>query len=499
MALINWYRQGQKRMLLQRVLSHSLAATLRIYPRFGSPLFFEHPVTNPFGHEERFLIEVDDSELRIVSNFEEWLLLREQCASSIGELGPKPIEPELFDHDGKGNILVALLPHETLHIPFVFLSMKPYRQHGAVNPNRGNSRSNVALRAESKEESKESMQFDNHDEEPSRQVEVKIISCTHGHVCAVLKIGVFPRPFVVNRVFRFFEPENTIMKRRVELRQSLKPMHLGGFTNTASKYVHCVEHNFDGEAKVMIEWADSGAGNLELLLRYRCGSFPDAGDFYLIIYNDPYQCSLYEIWHVVVQSRQSIFLHSSVGGSSTIDLVVRGDRFTRRAKAYSSQSLDRVEFSPDNIFQLIPGAYNKVALRYHPKQTGMRRVQLNLVDVDSRELISAWLLTVSTTSPPVMRRYDVEVPEGTDVHKKILFKNPWNVPRKFFLTSSDENVMKPRVEVLDVAPHGNSYLRLWFSKKRDEILIGGSQEVYLFLNNDEGQNEESFLFQVKYL
>ena len=136
MALINWYRQSQKHMLIQRVLSHSLAARERIYPRlatlssaffsylvhyhhlfpiflaillyylllsdvyldeftavfyiywitnvliyyrFGKTLFFEHPITNPYSHEERFLIEFDDTELRLVTNLEEWMQLRQCC------------------------------------------------------------------------------------------------------------------------------------------------------------------------------------------------------------------------------------------------------------------------------------------------------------------------------------------------------------------------------------------------------------------------------------
>ena len=79
LALIDWYRQGQKRMLLQRVLSHSLATSVNIYPRFGKTLFFEYPLTNPFGHEERFLIEIGDTELRIVTSFDEWTHLRNTC------------------------------------------------------------------------------------------------------------------------------------------------------------------------------------------------------------------------------------------------------------------------------------------------------------------------------------------------------------------------------------------------------------------------------------
>jgi hypothetical protein len=89
---------------------------------------------------------------------------------------------------------------------------------------------------------------------------------------------------------------------------------------------------------------------------------------------------------------------------------------------------------------------------------------------------------------------------GEDVHKKILFKNPWNVARRFLMSSSDEELMKPRVEHLEVAAHGNSYLRLWFNgSAKSSSGRGTLQDVYLFLNNDEGQNEECFLFRVKFV
>ena len=59
MALINWYRQSQKKNMLQRVLSKSLVSTVDIHPRFGKTVFFEQPFTNPYGHEERFVIELN--------------------------------------------------------------------------------------------------------------------------------------------------------------------------------------------------------------------------------------------------------------------------------------------------------------------------------------------------------------------------------------------------------------------------------------------------------
>jgi hypothetical protein len=52
-----------------------------------------------------------------------------------------------------------------------------------------------------------------------------------------------------------------------------------------------------------------------------------------------------------------------------------------------------------------------------------------------------------------------------------------------------------RVPVLEVSPYGNAYLRLWFNCT---AATGGEVgEVFLFLNDETGQSEESFLFTVR--
>lgn len=66
------------------------------------------------------------------------------------------------------------------------------------------------------------------------------------------------------------------------------------------------------------------------------------------------------------------------------------------------------------------------------------------MDVDTKELISAWLLMATVSAPHVSRSYDVDVPVGVPLHKKIVFKNPWDVSRKFMLVSSDAALMRPR-------------------------------------------------------
>lgn len=76
------------------------------------------------------------------------------------------------------------------------------------------------------------------------------------------------------------------------------------------------------------------------------------------VYNDHYQSSLYETWHIVVQARLRMDVHSLLGQQSPADLVVRGDRYSRKVRAFSSAPAE-VSFEPPNAFQLVPGGYNR--------------------------------------------------------------------------------------------------------------------------------------------
>jgi hypothetical protein len=152
-----------------------------------------------------------------------------------------------------------------------------------------------------------------------------------------------------------------------------------------------------------------------------------------------------KIWQVIVQTRQRLDVNTGVGSTASVDLVVRGDRYNRRGRMYSSTSSDRLVFDPSGTFQMVPMSYNRTVLMYSPTAIGSRRVQVNLVDVDSRELISAWILLSSASAPEILRQYDVDTVVGVAQHKKIMFQNPWDVPRRFTLVSSDETIMRPRL------------------------------------------------------
>lgn len=194
-----------------------------------------------------------------------------------------------------GNVRVTLLPNETLHIPFSFLSLVPLN----------NGKSVPSRKHENKEETKG--EIDELDESLNRTICAKVLSATHGNIITILNVSVKQRPFVVNRVLRFQEFENTVAKRRIQLVGILKDAPLLR-SIVDMKFVHCVEHYSDIRvrsstemSRVVVEWGsdhyngDEMTHVLNLLIRYRCMEANGMGMFYLLIYNDPYQSVLFEV------------------------------------------------------------------------------------------------------------------------------------------------------------------------------------------------------------
>lgn len=50
------------------------------------------------------------------------------------------------------------------------------------------------------------------------------------------------------------------------------------------------------------------------------------------------------------------------------------------------------------------------------------------------------------------------------------------------------------MNTLDIGPQGSEYLRLWFAGI--ESGFHGVREVFLFLNDESGHSEESFVFRI---
>lgn len=93
----------------------------------------------------------------------------------------------------------------------------------------------------------------------------------------------------------------------------------------------------------------------------------------------------------------------------------------------------------------------RVEVRFQPLSIGSRKIHVHLVDVDSMEIVGAWLATATAMPPVVTKSYEVDLPVGRACHKRIAYSNPWTSTRLFRLSSSDPNILRPRYESLEVS------------------------------------------------
>ena len=232
----------------------------------------------------------------------------------MGSLGSEPVEMDLFDVDSNGRVFLTLLPQESLSVPLSFLTMLPHV------PSRSSSDKKRVDRGSSNEG--KVAPEDGSDPLSSRLTrvaEVRVISCTHGHVVSVIRVSVCPKPFVVHRTLRFYEAENSIMRRRVRVVGGVGEKGAGrggdgypGSFPVGRRSVYCVEigpsvpESSSGgggaeSGRVVVEWGEGGQDwgeVLELLIRYRLGPFPSAGSFYLLLYSDPHRANIHEVMRV---------------------------------------------------------------------------------------------------------------------------------------------------------------------------------------------------------
>ena len=298
-----------------------------------------------------------------------------------------------------------------------------------------------------------------------KSIQIRIVSVSHGHIVTTICCNIIPQQFPITKTIKFYEPENSFKKTRIDL---------------PSKYVNFVECGC--ENRVMFDYSKNTE---EMNFRYKSPQFPVSGSCYILIYNDSYHSALREIWLVIVQSHLKLDVVTSIGKSVSLDLRVKGPRLGRRVRAFSSSPSTLT--TPSSAMQLFPGVISRFHASFTPDICGAGRLFINLVDVESHELVSSWIILATVTPPDVLKTYEVAVSCFADVHKKITFKNPISRRRCFTLSSSDENIMKPRDTSVEVEGLSTAVIRLCFHCFSFSLPIGcDGGKVYLFLRDGDG-------------
>ncbi|NWU59803.1 NPHP4 protein, partial [Dromas ardeola] len=475
LQIIDAYREHIKGESISRVLSQAITATHTVHAVLGTAEFFEFALKNPYGVQHTVTIDVDHPELSVILDPREWRHFKELTKSVT------PVEEEMFHLRDDLRPQVYLRPNETVRIPFKY---QTFSADPAVVVAQGPAGLGTGADTVASSLGKSGAGRTKH-----IQVSFQV---SGGKPIALLRVKVEPQPHVVDQTFRFYHPELTFLKKTIRLPpwHTLPGAPVGMPGGEPEMFVRCSDPDIICETKNM------GPGEpQDIFLKVAGGPSPQIKKFFVAIYTDAWLAAPARIWQFYLHSLQRLDVSCTAGQLTRLSLLLRGTPAPRRVRVFTSHPQE-LQVDPDGTFLLPPNGIQDLYVGVRPRRAGSRFIYLNLVDVESHQLVSSWLLCLSCRQPLISKAFEISLPAGggRGCNKRITYTNPYPSPRLYFLCTNRPDLLQFKEDSFEVAGGEVYTIGLRFAPSQS----AGEEEILIHINDHEDKNEETFCVKVLY-
>ncbi|NXQ28610.1 NPHP4 protein, partial [Alaudala cheleensis] len=474
LQVIDAYRDHIKAESIYQMLSQAITATRTVHAVLGTAEFFEFALKNPYSVQHTVTIEVDHPELSVILDPREWRHFKELTKSVT------PVEEDMFHLRDDLKPQVYLRPSETVHIPFKY-------QTFSADP--------AVVAAQVCMGPWASWEEQNHWKTPSLscwppgQVSFQV---SGGKPIALLRVKVEPQPHVVDQTFRFYHPELTFLKKTIRLPpwHTLPGTPVGVPGGQPEMFVRC------SDPDIICETKSVGPGEpQDIFLKVAGGPSPQIKKFFVAIYTDAWLAAPVQIWQFYLHSLQRLDVACTAGQVTRLSLLLRGTAAPRRVRAFTSHPQE-LEVDPNGAFLLPANGIQDLYIGVRPRRAGSKFIYLNLVDVESHQLVSSWLLCLSCRQPLISKAFEISLPAGggKGCNKRITYTNPYPSPRLYFLCTNRPDLLQFKEDSFEVAGGEVYTIGLRFAPSQTV----GEEEILIHINDHEDKNEETFCVKVLY-
>uniref|UniRef100_A0A8C2JXE9 Nephrocystin 4 n=1 Tax=Cyprinus carpio TaxID=7962 RepID=A0A8C2JXE9_CYPCA len=469
LRVIEAYRERCKAQEITNMLSQAITTKHTLYATLGTAEFFEFVLKNPFNVPQTVTIECDDPELSVIVKTEEWRYFKELTKTLT------PLEEEMF-HLKESTLTpqVYLRPKESVHVPFKYQTFIcghtfPLQDTKGLKTSRSPQMAQKHLSNTINAKSIKVL-FRGEDKKP----------------LAICQVDVEPTPHVVDQTFRFYQPELTFLKKAIRLPAAWDDTADG----SATLHVRCSDPN------VICHTTNLTPGEpQDVYLKVPGSPSPQIRKFFITIFTDPWLASPAQIWQVYVHYLQRMDLSCVCGTLSWHSLVLHGTQAIRRVKCYTSHPLE-LQVDPGEVFALPAQGVQDVCVGLRALRPGSRFFYLNVVDVDTRQLIASWLLCITCRQPVISKAFEISVPVdgGKGSNKKISFTNPYSSSRAFNLRTDRPDLLQFKEEQFQIGGGELYTIGLRFAPSQNP----GMEEILIFINDKQDKNEDTYCVRVQY-
>ncbi|XP_063048486.1 nephrocystin-4 [Engraulis encrasicolus] len=455
LRVIGAMRDERKRDDITSMLSRSITSRVTLYCPLAAARPLVVKLTNPYGTPHTFKIHTSNPDLSVVCDVREWGELRGR-----GDVqGVCVLEEGMFRLDDAAVPHVYLRPRETLHIPFKYQtfttqSVAPVRSHQVVQ------------------------------ELPSPSLDVKSIKVSFvgqdDRPVSIVEVRVELLPHVVDQTIRFTHPQNTQLKKAIRLPP----------TEATDLRVCC------NDPDVQCEIISKSPGEpQDVQVKMDGCSSPNIKTFNIIVFTDRWRLVPAQIWQVSVHFLQWMDISCVTGQLTCQSLVLRGTQANRRVRCHVSHPLE-IWVDPCEVFALPARAVCELRVFVRCVSSGVKFLQLNVVDEQQHQLVDAWSICVNAQPPAITRTWDVCVPVGggRGSTKKFSYTNPYTHTHTFTLLTDQPHLLHFKQDSFQVGGGQTYSIGLRFAPSQS----CGQQEILIFINNQDQRNQDTFRAQVTY-
>jgi len=234
------------------------------------------------------------------------------------------------------------------------------------------------------------------------------------------------------------------------------------------------------------------SGNIYIVLT--TDKAPSKQETILYLYQDHFHATLLATCKVEVVSMICIKARLQAGKDQIYQLQLRSQT-ERTIEVFSSNK--RLAFAPGkkerNLHILKPGEHSLVNIGVRASGAGAQRARIHCVDIQTKQLFQAWILELEADKPILNKTFEISLVKGRHQPYVLPFTNPLPEFAVFEFVSSQPNTMQVRREKNSFEGNQEGKLDLLFLPQGQ----AGDQEVFLFINDEDGNYSECFMFKIK--
>eukprot|EP00656_Telonema_subtile_P030922 TRINITY_DN3389_c0_g1_i2.p1 TRINITY_DN3389_c0_g1~~TRINITY_DN3389_c0_g1_i2.p1 ORF type:complete len:1225 (+),score=205.68 TRINITY_DN3389_c0_g1_i2:52-3726(+) len=437
-------RQAIKAKLVSQVIGKSDVVNHSVLVAPGQCSFFECRITNPYLEDSVFTVLYDDPDLRAISDASEWCALKQ--AHSIAT----PLEArQLWQADHGAGVQLYLQAKETVYVPF---AVQHLEESEATN-GQGSRTCNVEFQCQSS-----------------------------GKSIAQVCVNVQHMNAIVDRRWNFYAAEKEQFVADIPIPSDVMA-------------VRCAHAGVRAE----IEPPQCEGDPSLLVIRYRCAAAAEppaqakCASFNVYLYSDPYASMLSATWKISITVLHRVQVSGRVGEMSQVKLKLPPSNTARELRAFSSSPALLMALA-DGQLVTSPGEDCFVEMELVCRSPGGSDVIVNVVDLFSHECYVQYLVSTVCNIPTIKDTYELDIASHTGARRKVKYTNPYDTPRIFHIGTDCPDLLQLVRQSFQFGPRETHLLGLMFTPTN----IFGPANIYIFVNDDAGNNEDCLLLKITY-